>query len=100
MSETNKLPVIRQDAQIPIVVGTAIVKRLQELAMSIISNQKETEIDKLQELLNKNITDFDEPWMNDYYTVMMLLNGIERKAVELGLVDNLDADDVVNQLDS
>lgn len=100
MSETNKLPVIRQDAQIPIVVGTAIVKRLQELAMSIISNKSEADIDSLQALLDKNITEFDEPWMNEYYTVMLLLNGIERKAVELGLVDNLDADEVINQQDS
>lgn len=93
MSETNKLPVIRQDAQIPIVVGTAIIKRLQELGMSIISNRTEAEIDKLQELLNQNITTFNEPWMDQYYTVMMLLTGIERKAVELGLVDNLEVDE-------
>jgi hypothetical protein len=101
MSEPTKVPVIRQDAQIPVVVGTGIIKRLQELAMSIIVEKTEEDIDRLESQLKQNITTFDEPWMNNYYTVMLLLNGIETKAIELGLVDNLDAEDVMtSQQDS
>lgn len=100
MSETNQVPVIRQDAQIPITVGTAIVKRLQELAISFLADKSEADLDKLEAEAKSGKTTFDEPWMNHYWTAMLLLKGIESSAAENGLIDNMDDATATSLLDS
>ena len=100
MSETNQVPVIRQDAQIPVIVGTAIVKRLQELAMSFLVDRPETDLDKLEAEAKAGKTTFEEPWMNHYWTVMLLLRGIETSAAENGMIDNMDETTAASLLDN
>lgn len=100
MSDTQKIAVIRQDAQVKITIGTAFIKRFQELSFSIISGKSEAEIDKLQEMLNTGQTEFEEQWMNEYMTVMTLLHTIDKAAVEQGLVDNLSEEEAASLLDS
>lgn len=96
MSE-NKLPVIRQDAQISMIVGTNFIKRLQELSMNMIVDKTEKELDDFQKELNENKTEFEDQWKNNYFTVSILLSSIEKAAEEQGFIDMVDADETSPQ---
>lgn len=93
----NKIPVIRQDAQINLVVGTNYIKKLQELSMNMIIDRTEDELDSFQKELNENKTEFEEQWKNNYFTVSVLISSIEKAAEEQGFIDMVDAEDVSPQ---
>lgn len=99
MSESN-IPVIRPDALVQISVATGFIQRLQQLSVSLASERSQEEIDQFIALLNKGVLDFEESWMNNYFTVMMLLRAIDDAAIKQGFVDNLSEEQLTSLLDS
>lgn len=96
----SKIPVIRKDALVQISVATGFIQRLQQLSVSLVSDRSQEEIDGFVELLNQGQVEFDEPWMNNYFTTILLLRAIDDAAVKQGFVDNLSEDQLASLLDS
>jgi uncharacterized protein involved in high-affinity Fe2+ transport len=99
MSE-SKIPVIRKDALVQLSMATGFIQRLQQLSVFMISEKSESEIENFIKLLNEGKTDFDEPWMNNYLTMVLLLRAIDDAALKQGFVDNLTEDQAASLLDS
>lgn len=99
MSESN-IPVIRPDALVQISIATGFIQRLQQLSVSMASERTQEEIDGFIALLNQGILEFDEPWMNNYFTVMLLLRAIDDAAMKQGFVDNMTEEQLTSLLDS
>lgn len=99
MSESN-IPVIRPEALVQISIATGFIHRLQQLSVSMASERTQEEIDQFIELLNQGVLEFEESWMNNYFTVMMLLRAIDDAAMKQGFVDNMTEEQLTSLLDS
>lgn len=99
MSETQ-VPVIQHDALVKITVGTAFIKRMQELMFYLVIDKTEEEIDNFTKEANEGKTTFSENWMTHYFTVMMFLTTIDEAAKEQGFVKNMDESELANSQDN
>lgn len=70
--------ILNQDALVDIQIGTNFYRRLQELLIWMISNQK-PEVVKLANEKIKNDQELDQ-WDEQYLTMLMIINEIENAA--------------------
>ena len=70
--------ILNQDALVDIQIGTDFYRRLQELLIWMISNQK-PEVVKLANEKIKNDQELDQ-WDEQYLTMLMIINEIETAA--------------------
>lgn len=87
--EKEKLTLIKKDAQIPLIVGTGFLSRLQQVLLSLLEDKTEEELQILTNHIQENSVPVDT-WMYHFETISLLIREIEAKAFEKGLVEEVD----------
>ena len=100
MSEKPKVPVIRNDAQVRIVLGTGFIKQLQDVSLYMLMSRPEDEIDAFSKELQSEKLEFEDSWKTHYITIAALLRAIDVAAKEQNFVDEVTQDDYISQQDS
>lgn len=83
--DTSEELYFKPDAKVPLQMGTGFIQRLQELSVWLLSQVPPAELEELQELLEQGSEQFPKAWMNQYYTLAVLLGEIQQQAQAHGM---------------
>lgn len=90
----------KQDAIVPIEVGPAFIRRIQQLLIFITADLPQEELDKFYEMVKNGEKEFNQDWMEHVYTLTALLGNIEVVAERNGMTyDQVVPDDITQQGD-
>jgi hypothetical protein len=93
----NKITVIKGDAIVSIKVGAGFLQKLQKVMMNIVTDKSSEELEtfkKSVELHEKENTEFSETWMEDLFTLSVLINEIESTLIKEGHTEEQDIEDL------
>ena len=93
----NKIRVIKGDAIVSIKVGAGFLQKLQKVMMNIITDKSSEDLEtfkKSAEAHEKKNTEFSETWMEDLFTLSVLINEIESVLIKEGHTEEKDIEDV------
>jgi RIO-like serine/threonine protein kinase len=98
---SQKIKMVKSDAVIPINIGAGFMQKLTSVLISLADQQTEEEMLLLQKLMNEG-KELPEPWMENIFTLIVLLKDIEMSAEKNGFtyektLDEIDTDDVTTQ---
>jgi len=98
---SQKIKMVKSDAVIPINIGAGFMQKLTSVLVSLADQQTEEEMLLLQKLMNEG-KELPEPWMENIFTLIVLLKDIEMSAEKNGFtyektLDEIDTDDVTTQ---
>lgn len=85
----EKVLFIKQNALIPIEIGSLYLQRLQKLSIFLLQDKNEAEIKELQDQFNTDTVQEDS-WGFQVETVATLIKTLEEKAIADGMVEELD----------
>lgn len=88
MANQETVPTFKQDAMIPIELGTAYIKRLYDLLLYLTTGKSKEDLEQLDMAMQAG--NVNEPWMVQYMTVAALIHHIEHVAQEKGFVEHID----------
>lgn len=89
MEKNDKITLIKKDAQIPIIIGTGFLSRLQQALLFLVDNKSNEELDTLTEhIKNENIP--IDTWMYHFETISLIIREIETNAIKKGLTEEMD----------
>ncbi len=90
---------IKKDAVINVKIGTGFLKKIQDILIEMTSSRTEEEMDVFKTCL-ENKTAFPESWMENAYTLILLIRSIEEESISQGLTYEEDITNVIKQLDN
>ena len=95
---SQKIKMIKSDAVIPVSIGAGFMQKLTAVLVSLADQQTEEEMLLLQKLMNEG-KELPEPWMENIFTLMVLVKDIEISAEKNGFtyektIDEIDTDDI------
>lgn len=98
---SQKIKMVKSDAIIPINIGAGFMQKLTSVLISLADQQTEEEMLLLQKLMNDG-KELPEPWMENIFTLMVLLKDIETAAEKNGFtyektLDEIDTDETTTQ---
>ena len=102
----SKVTMIKKDAVVSIKVSAAFLQRVQKVMFSLIIDkspeeieQFKTEADKIKQEENY-LPQFSEDWMDNLFTMTVLINEVESTIIKEGLTYEEEVPDNVNPLES
>lgn len=89
------IKMMKKDAVFPVQIGAGMVQRLQQLMMSLASQRTPEELDRYRKsVFSSKSPDLEESWMEDLFTVSMLVSAIEMEAEKAGVLYEKDIDEI------
>ena len=102
----SKVTMIKKDAVVSIKVSAAFLKKKKKVMFSLIIDkspeeieQFKTEADKIKQEENY-LPQFSEDWMDNLFTMTVLINEVESTIIKEGLTYEEEVPDNVNPLES
>ncbi len=97
-----KVTMIKKDAVVTIKVSAPFLQRLQKLMVAIALEKSPEEMQNFKEQADKIRTElnytpeFTEDWMDDIFTLSILINEIESTLIKEGFTYDQEIDDATN----
>ena len=97
-----KIKMIKHDAVIKIEIGTAFVKKIQQLLFFIANDKTKEQLEEYRKLVEEK-KDLPEEWMQHLYTISILISEVETQADKQGFtydidkVEDIPTDDVITE---
>lgn len=82
-----KITKIKADAVVSIKIGTGFLQKLQKIMVQLIADKSVEDLDELKlaiEEFEKNKQEFPEDWMDNLYTLTLLVREIESELIKEG----------------
>jgi hypothetical protein len=95
-----KVTKIKADAVVSIQIGTEFLQKLQKVMVQLIADKSTEDLDELKvaiEEFEKNKQELPEDWMENLYTITLLVREIESALIKDGHTyeEELDEDDFI-----
>jgi hypothetical protein len=82
-----KVTKIKADAIVSVQIGTGFLQKLQKIMVQLIADKSVEDLDELKvaiEEFEKNKQEFPEDWMDNLYTLTLLVREIESNLIKDG----------------
>lgn len=93
----SKITVIKGDAIVSIKIGAGFLQKLQKVMMNIVTDKSTEELDLLKKCIEaheKENAEFPETWMEDLFTLTVLINEIETTLIKEGQTEEKEIEDL------
>lgn len=101
-----KVTMIKKDAVISIRISAAFLQRIQKVMFSLVMDKTPEEVDSFKQQADKIREDqnynpqFSEDWMEDVFTLSILINEVESTLIKEGHTYEEEVADNISQLES
>ena len=80
---------IKNDAIVDVKIGSGFLQRLQKVMLNIVMDKSPDDLadfkTKSEEFATNSNPEFEESWMDDLFTMSILINQIEKNMIDAGL---------------
>lgn len=89
---------IKNDAIVDVKIGSGFLQRLQKVMLNLVMDKSPDELAefkvKSEEYAKNTNPEFEQSWMNDLFTMSILINEIEKNMVDAGLTYDEEVPDI------
>jgi hypothetical protein len=93
----SKITVIKGDAIVSIKVGAGFLQKLQKIMVNTIADKSSENLETFKKSVQdheKENTEFPETWMEDLFTLSILINEIESTLIKEGHTEEKEMEDI------